>query len=296
MSPVSAPVEQVQPPASDLDRLLKEVNLLESLVDDWDEQPRATVSALRSAIDALNREAFRRLIQSLKQEPAALAALKHSLSDEVVYAVLRHHELLRPSLAERVEAALDAVRPQLASHGGNVELVSIDAPDTVTVRLLGACDGCPAAGLTLSEGVEKSIREYCPEIAKVVKARGGPSARPAGEQVISFVSPFARASDAGWTHAAKAEEIEDGAILFRDVENHSLILARFGSRVVCYENACAHLGMPMDTGAFADGILTCPHHAFEYALDSGECLTAREVQLQTHAVRVLGENVEVKFS
>ncbi|MEM9387296.1 MAG: NifU family protein [Pseudomonadota bacterium] len=295
---MSASPDHVKHPSSDLDSLLHEIDLLEGLVAAWDEQQRMTVGALRTAIDALNREAFRRLIQQVKQEPAALGALKDSLGDDVVYSVLRHHGLVRPSLEERLEAALETVRPQLATHGGDVELVAIDPPSAVTVRLVGACDGCPAAGLTLSEGVEKAIREHCPEITQVRKAKGGASASGSsnGEHVVSFVSPFARASDAGWTDAAKADELREGEILIKERDGHSLILSRFGSRVVCYENACAHLGMPMDMGEVRNGVLVCPHHAFEYSLQSGECLTAREVQLQTHAVRVLGDRVQVKFS
>ncbi|MEO0423220.1 MAG: NifU family protein [Pseudomonadota bacterium] len=294
---MSASPEQLSPPANDLDSLLHEIDALEGLVAGWDEQQRMTVGALRTAIDALNREAFRRLIQQVKQEPAALGALKGSLSDDVVYTVLRHHGLVKASLEERIEAALETVRPQLATHGGDVELVAIEPPNAVTVRLVGACDGCPAAGLTLSEGVEKAIREHCPEITEVRKAKGGTSASSSGgEHVVSFVSPFARASDAGWTDAAKADELREGEILIKEREGHSLILSRFGSRVVCYENACAHLGMPMDMGEVRNGVLVCPHHAFEYSLESGECLTAKEVQLQTHAVRVLGDRVQVKFS
>ena len=45
-----------------------------------------------------------------------------------------------------------------------------------------------------------------------------------------------------------------------------------------------------------DGIITCPHHGFRYDLGSGECLTAPEVQLQSHAVRVIGSRVEVRLA
>ncbi len=58
----------------------------------------------------------------------------------------------------------------------------------------------------------------------------------------------------------------------------------------------AHLGMPLDTGEVKEGVLTCPYHAFEYLLKSGECLTVPEVQLQMHPVRVKDNRVEVSFS
>ncbi len=281
---------------AELDGLLKDIAILEELIRGWDEQQQATVLALKAAIDAINKETLTRLIRALKSDPSALTALKGALSDDVVYSVLRYHELVKPSLHERLEEALDSVRPYLESHGGNVEIVKVDPPNKVTIRLLGSCDGCPAAGLTLSAGVEKAINEYCPEITEIVKAKGGPSAKPPSEQTINFVSPFANAADKGWVRASTIDEIPDGDIKCIDLDGHSLLLSRFDQRVTCFENACSHLGMPMDMGSVKDGILTCPHHQFEYSLESGECLTAPEVQLQTHAVRILGEFVEVKFA
>ena len=280
----------------DLDSLLKDIQSLESLVAGWDEQQQHTVEALTHAHDDLNREAFARLIRMIKESPQALAALKQAVSDEVIYAVLRYHGLIKASLQERIEAALDSVRPYLASHGGNVELVSLTPPDSVEIRLLGACDGCPAAGLTLSEGVEKAIREQCPEINTIRKARGGMAARPVDGMPVQFVSPFANSDDPGWLYAARLDDIPENNIKVATVSGNEVLLSRFGEKVTCYQNACAHLGMPLDQGEVKNGILVCPHHGFEYALESGECLTAPEVQLITHAVRVVADKVEIKLS
>ena len=74
------------------------------------------------------------------------------------------------------------------------------------------------------------------------------------------------------------------------------MLSRQGAVVTCFQNACAHLGLRIDDGGIEDGIITCPHHDFRYDLASGECLTAPEVQLQSHAVRVIGGRVEVRLA
>ena len=297
--------EQHSEPVSNanLDSLLKDINVLERIVDDWDEHESNTVEALRRADDALHKEAFSRLIKTVRQVPEAMTALKEAVGDEIVYAVLRHLEIVKPSLHERVEQALESVRPYLGTHGGNVELVEITPPETVTIRLLGACDGCPASGLTLSEGVEKAIKEYCPEITTIKKAKGGMTAKPvdtANGTPIHFVSPFANSADEGWEYAALFDEIPESNIKVVIVAGNEVLLSRFDDKVTCYQNACAHLGMPLDMGEVREGILICPHHAFEYSLQSGECLTAPEVQLQTHAVRVVGDvkgdKVEIKFS
>ncbi len=295
MSATASSVEADTRPG--LDTLLREIEALEVVIAGWDdEQHRHTVEAHKRAVDALHKEAMARLIRSLKTEPAAMAGLKAAVTDEVVYAVLRHLELVKPSLHERVEAALDSVRPYLASHGGDVELVGITPPDTVEIRLKGACDGCPAAGLTLSEGVEKAIKEYCPEIKTIKKARGGASAQPVNGVTVDFVSPFANAADAGWIYAARLDEIPEFDIKPMDVGGQPVLLSRFGDTVTCYQNACAHMGMSMDMGEVSKGILTCPHHGFQYSMPSGACLAASEVQLQAHAVRIVGDTVEVKLS
>ena len=71
------------------------------------------------------------------------------------------------SLEARVLQALDEVRPGLKLDGGDVRLVAIDG-DVVRVHLMGACQGCPMAGLTLVNFVEARIREYAPEVSRVV--------------------------------------------------------------------------------------------------------------------------------
>jgi Fe-S cluster biogenesis protein NfuA len=143
---------------------------LEAEIEGWDEAPRATARAYRRAIDALHEEALRRLVRTLRDAGAA-PALREAAGDPVVYAVLRHHGILKPSIAERVEAALETVRPVLAEHGGNVELVRVDPP-AASIRFLGACTHCPASTLTIDAAVRTSVTAACPEITEIVQVRG----------------------------------------------------------------------------------------------------------------------------
>ena len=70
------------------------------------------------------------------------------------------------SLRDRVAEALEQVRPALQMDGGDVELVDVvDA--VVQVRLKGACNGCPMAGATLSDGIEAMLKENIPEVVRV---------------------------------------------------------------------------------------------------------------------------------
>jgi len=79
-----------------------------------------------------------------------------------------HEPVLRPefpSLLERIEAVLDEhVRPGLRADGGDVEVVGIDADKIVQVRMVGACQGCPSAIMTMTFGIESTLKSRIPEI------------------------------------------------------------------------------------------------------------------------------------
>lgn len=69
---------------------------------------------------------------------------------------------------ERIEAALDTLRPYIASHRGSVEVVDFDDADgLLTVRLGGTCHGCSASTLTLKQGIEVRLRQAVPEVRSV---------------------------------------------------------------------------------------------------------------------------------
>ena len=72
------------------------------------------------------------------------------------------------TFGEKVKNIIEAVRPNLQSHGGDVELVGVDEDNNVKVRLQGACSGCPGAQMTLKLGIERLLKKEIPEIKEVV--------------------------------------------------------------------------------------------------------------------------------
>lgn len=70
-------------------------------------------------------------------------------------------------LKEKVEDALNKVRPSLQADGGDVELVDVDEDGVVKVKLQGACAGCPMSQMTLKMGIEKILKQNVPEIERV---------------------------------------------------------------------------------------------------------------------------------
>jgi Fe-S cluster biogenesis protein NfuA len=69
---------------------------------------------------------------------------------------------------DMVREVIEAVRPALQGHGGDIELVGTDEDNTVRVRLQGACQGCPGAAMTMRTGIERILRERVPEVKEVI--------------------------------------------------------------------------------------------------------------------------------
>jgi Fe-S cluster biogenesis protein NfuA len=76
-----------------------------------------------------------------------------------------------PTLRDRVAEVLDDLRPYLQNDGGDIELLDVDAEGVVQVRFHGACCGCPAASITMSQGIERTMRERVPEVTRVLLVR-----------------------------------------------------------------------------------------------------------------------------
>jgi Fe-S cluster biogenesis protein NfuA len=71
-------------------------------------------------------------------------------------------------MKDRVEEALELIRPALQNDGGDIELIDVDeATGVVTVKLVGACGGCPMSQMTLKMGVERVLKEQVPEVSAV---------------------------------------------------------------------------------------------------------------------------------
>ncbi len=155
---------------------------------------------LRAAVDARAFGAVEDLVRLVTElygaglarviwlaEASAPALLERLADDDLVASLLAVHGLHPTDVESRVEAALESVRPFLAHHDGDVELLGID-PDVgaVRLRLLGSCDGCPSSSVTLKLAVERAIAEAAPEIVRIDV--DDPTPAPAGPQSpVAFI-------------------------------------------------------------------------------------------------------------
>ncbi len=70
-------------------------------------------------------------------------------------------------LEERIIRVLDAIRSSVQDDGGDLEFVAVSTDGVVSIRLHGACIGCPSASLTLKLAVERNLMEHIPEVTSV---------------------------------------------------------------------------------------------------------------------------------
>lgn len=170
--------------AAEIDRLTAELDSAEA---DSEISP-VDAKQLLATVNAFHREGLLQLLRQLRSNEAAAKALRNAVTDPAVYTLFRRHGLLKPSRVEQISLALDCVRPSLKSHGGDVEFVDIIDPNTVRLRLLGACDGCGSSDVTLKQGVEKALYDACDWIQKIEVVAGESGA--ATEKPVHFISPF----------------------------------------------------------------------------------------------------------
>ena len=79
---------------------------------------------------------------------------------------------MQDTLLEKVESALDRVRPHLKVDGGNVEIVEITDDMMVKIKWLGNCESCSMSAMTMRAGISEAIKNYVPEIVGVEAVNG----------------------------------------------------------------------------------------------------------------------------
>lgn len=76
------------------------------------------------------------------------------------------------TLLERVEKALDEIRPHLEVDGGNIEVIEITEDMDLMVKWIGTCEFCNMSAMTMKAGVQETVRQSVPEIKNVLAING----------------------------------------------------------------------------------------------------------------------------
>ena len=113
---------------------------------------------LAGALMDLYGEGLERIMAAVDEDTRARLA-----EDGVVASLLLMHGLYPVPLEQRVREALDSVRPYMESHGGSVELLSVQ-DGVATIRLDGHCSGCAASSSTLELGIRQALEASAPDL------------------------------------------------------------------------------------------------------------------------------------
>ena len=149
---------------------------IEALLDEAealaDTKARETALNLVQELVDLYGEGLSRVVEHADERQLAKMA-----DDDLVAHLLLLHGLHPVPLEARLQAALEQVRPYLASHGGDVELVGVEE-GVARLRLEGSCNGCPSSTATLRLAIDDAIHEAAPDV-EGIEAEGAVEPEPA---------------------------------------------------------------------------------------------------------------------
>ena len=239
--------------------------------------------------------ALGRIVETTREgEGDASPMLKRLVDDDLVASLLVLHDLHPYPLEERVQAALDKVRPYLGSHGGSVEIVGIE-DDTVHIRMAGSCNGCPSSAVTLTYAIERAIIEAAPEIARVV---ADDLEQPAVSSLVQIgdvkggeaIPPPAPT----WSDLELPESLVAGQLRSQMLGGTRLLLLKAGEDLFAYRNACPQCGSYMERGMLAAEVLSCPGCGQEFDVrHAGRSLGSDELHMSPLPLLVDGDRIRV---
>lgn len=234
----------------------RRIERLDGLLAQLERTPGATAASALEAVELLAGiygEALSRVMHHVADAPRLVEQLT---GDELLWHLLVLHELHPGSVQERVDRALDDVRPYLASHGGAVELASVQ-DGVATVRLSGTCQSCASSSATLELAVRDAVLAAAPELTRVEALAGEAGAAQA---VIPVESLFRRpgGDQARWSPLPLGDPDGGDGPQVREVEGQRLLVLRLGDTRYAYRDTCPACASSLLGGALDRDALACP--------------------------------------
>ncbi len=262
-----------------------------------DPRARDAAEELVSAVIGLYGHGLERLVEILDEAGDEAAALRQRLvDDEIVASLLLIHDLYPIDLETRVMEALDSVRPYMESHGGNVELVSLE-DGVARIKLAGSCDGCPASASTLELAIKQALDEAAPDLeALIVEGQIEGAQAPQSLAPGAMELPVIQVGDAAaaptngngaggaalpsWFPIDQVAALAEGELTTATVQGTELVVARVEGNLLAYLDRCADCGSKLGSAQLSEGVLRCPECERGYFLPrAGRSLDEDGLQL-----------------
>ena len=229
-----------------------------------DSEVRGAARELVQVLMEFHGAGLERVLAILRRRGNVDAIMNELAGDELVRSLLLLHGLHPVDLETRVRDALDKTRPYLRSHGGNVELVSVEADGAVRLRMQGSCHGCPSSAVTLKLAIEQAIHEAAPDVASIVVVDDTPApAAPARALPLVAIEPVGRANGHGpdgarWEAVPALGQVTEGQARVLHVGDRSLLFCRVEDTSFAYGDRCPACGGDLADASLAGRALSCP--------------------------------------
>ncbi|MBV8586395.1 MAG: NifU family protein [Verrucomicrobia bacterium] len=241
------------------------------------------------AVLAFYGEGLSRILKVVQTAgPEGEKVYRDLIGDDVIRGLLLIHDLHPLDLEARLRDALNKVRPYLRSHGGNVELVSLDN-GRARLRLQGTCESCPSSAITLELAIRQAIEQACPDLIHFDV-----------EGVTSSSSPMSaqRVKRAGvdWEAIQEGAQLAEGNWLPIRVGRTRVVVCRVDQTLYAYRNRCPACNLPFDAGSLEQGFLSCSlGHRYDI-VHAGRCVDVPSAYLEPFPLLVEGEVVKIALN
>jgi Fe-S cluster biogenesis protein NfuA/nitrite reductase/ring-hydroxylating ferredoxin subunit len=260
-----------------VETLLEEIDSLR----DPDAREKAT-EVVRALLDLYGEGLARIVTHVAERDDGELAGAFEA--DELVSHLLMLHGLHPVPLEARVRGALDDVRPYLESHGGDVELLSVEE-GIARLRLEGSCSGCPSSTVTLKLAIEDAIYKAAPDVAGIEADDGAATPRLIQLEVAE---PLRRS----WE---RVDAIPQGGWLIKEVSGEPLLFLNVDGSHYAYRPSCPACEASLGDAVVSGAELLCSECGSRYdVVRAGRCLDAPELHLDP--VPLLVEDGAIKVA
>ena len=287
-----------------------------------DPATREVADELVSAVVQMYGAGLEKIFSALATHGEAGEQIAAGLAEDPdVGSLMLIHDLHPVPLETRVTEALEKVRPYMESHGGNVELLSLE-DGVARIRLQGSCSDCQASSATLELAIKQALEEAAPDLwgleveginedpttgmplpmAEATAPTGfelpvvniGPG-RSEPLPMADGAKPAAPTRPPSWYDVQGIVGLGLAEMAATDVEGNGLVIANVDGTLLAYHNRCAACGGALDRGELTDGALACPECGRSYFLPrAGRSLDGENLQLEP--IPLLQEQGRIKVA
>jgi Fe-S cluster biogenesis protein NfuA/nitrite reductase/ring-hydroxylating ferredoxin subunit len=222
-------------------------------------------------------------IISKSNHAAAKDIYNDLIEDSFVSGLLLIHDLHPLDLKTRLQQALAKVKPYMDSHGGSVEIVSLEN-GIAKLKLSGSCKGCPSSAITLELGIKQAIEEHCPDLLGLeVEGIASSTNHEKSQQQTA----------AGWKVIKGLDVLPNGAMKAVEIPGLKLIVCRVNKQLYAYRNLCPACERSFSNGSLEDTILACQMgHRYDVQL-AGKCTDDPDIHLDPFPLLEEGSSVKI---